>query len=118
MIALLKQPYRPDKANEIALVDSWIEEKNKQIQRHNQQTRSRLKPINNISNWQAAMIYTNQITGLEPLPSVKNDSRIAGTEYNNAYLPFDLEIPEYKEGLKQAELEKRKDQRYKKLGRY
>lgn len=118
MVTLLKQPYQPEKANEIAIVNSWIEEKNKQIQQHNMQTRNRLKPINKISNWQAAMIYTNQITGLEPLPSIKNDSRIAGDEYNNAYLPFDLEIPKYKEGLQIAELEKRKDTRYKKLGRY
>lgn len=107
MINLLNQPYSPSKASDRKLVQQWLSAKNEQIQQFNQRNNANLPMLNNLTNWQAALIYTNQITGLEPLPALKNDSRILGRRLNRNYLPFDLDMPDYLTGLPESEAYKR-----------
>ena len=73
--------------------------------------------LNNLTNWQAALIYTNQITGLEPESTLKNDRRILGRQINNTYLPFDLAMPDYLTGLPESEAYRRANG-FKSLKRY
>lgn len=122
IIHLLNQPYIvPNKPHIQREWDEYLTRKNSQIREFNLQNRRQIPLLQYFNNWQAAIIYTNQINGFNPDQTIMNDSRILGTQgVNQNYLPFDLEIPDYENGLLASEDQRRaeKSEYRNKVGRY
>lgn len=97
MVNLLKQPYIvPNKPHIQKSWGEYLNLKNKQIEEYNLQNKQQIPLLPNFNNWQAAIIYTNQINGINPNQTLMNDSRFVGEQgVNPNYLPFVLEIPGY-----------------------
>lgn len=122
IVNLLKQPYKiPNKPHIQKDWAEYLELKNKQIEEYNLRNRQPLPILQSFNNWQAAIIYTNQINGFNPKETLKNDSRFLGPQgVNPNYLPFDLDIPDYANGLLTSEEQRRAERsEYRnKVGRY
>lgn len=111
VINLLNQPYRiPNKPHIQKEWNEYLTQKNQQIQEYNLQNRRQLPLLQNFNNWQAAIIYTNQINGFNPSQTLLNDSRfLAPNGVNPNYLPFDLQIPDYTNSLLASEQQRRRE---------
>lgn len=109
MVNPLNQPYAvPNKPHIQRDWAEYLSLKNKQIGDYNLQNRQQIPLLKNFNNWQAAIIYTNQINGFNPKQTIMNDSRFVGEQnMNHNYLPFDLAIPDYGTGLPASEEQKR-----------